>query len=115
VAGTEKTTAKANQTLDKLALDEGARQKVDATVLAACVLKQDSSREKASTDEAAGEPLRINSAPVLFVNGEKIEGVVSLETLCRIIDNALRAAGQTPPLPAAPTAQPAPPTAKSGS
>ena len=46
--GDEKTLAKATQTLDKLALDEGARQKVNPADLAACVQKQDDSKMKAS-------------------------------------------------------------------
>jgi protein-disulfide isomerase len=104
IAGTEKTEAKADQTLDQLALQEGARQKVDATGLAACVQKQDDTKMKASVGLAEGEPLRLNSAPVLFINGEKVDGVVPIETIYRIIDGALIAAGQTPPPP-----PPAPP------
>ena len=111
--GTENTQDKAVQTLDKLVIEEGARQKVDISTLSACVQKQNSSREKASFDEAAAEPLRINSAPVLFVNGEKIEGVIPVETLFRVIDDALRAEGLTPPppLPAAPPVLTTAPTA----
>jgi hypothetical protein len=59
---------------------------------------------------------------VLFVNGEKIEGVVPIEDLYRVIDDALTAAGQTPPPPppaTAPTpnpeAQPAANASKPGS
>jgi hypothetical protein len=73
--------------------------------------------------------LRLNSAPVLFINGEKVEGVVPIETLYRIIDGALVAAGQTPPpppppaapppvtptIPSMPGAQPAPAAARPGS
>jgi len=40
--------------------------------------------------------------------------VVSVETLDRIIDQALVAAGQTPPPPPAPAATPAPAAAKPG-
>jgi protein-disulfide isomerase len=112
MAGAEKTAAKADATLDKLTLDEGARQKVDQAALAACVQKQDESKMKASVEQAEADPLRLNSAPVLFINGEKVEGVVPIETLYRIIDGALVAAGQTPPPlppPAAPATQPAPP------
>ncbi|HUD23367.1 MAG TPA: thioredoxin domain-containing protein [Acidobacteriaceae bacterium] len=122
IAGTEKTEAKADQTLDKLTLDEGARQKVDAAGLAACVQKQDDSKMKASVEQAEADPLRLNSAPVLFINGEKVDGVVPIETIYRIIDGALIAAGQTPPppppvttQPAAPATQPAPLAAKPGS
>ena len=115
MAGAEKTAAKADATLDKLAIDEGARQKVNPAELAACVQKQDDSRVKASVTEAEAEPLRVDSTPVLFINGEKVEGIVPIEILDRIIDGALIAAGQTPPppppvnpLPATPVAQPAP-------
>jgi len=107
MAGAEKTAAKADATLDKLALDEGARQKVDQAELAACVQKQDESKVKASVTEAEGETLRVDSTPVLFINGEKVEGVVPIETLYQIIDGALIAAGQTPP-PAPPVATPPP-------
>jgi hypothetical protein len=103
------------------------------------VQKQDSSREKASVQEAEEEPLRIDSTPILFVNGEKVMGVVPIETLYQVIDDALRAEGQTPPpaplpaapsvpntapaateapaqtTPIAPTAQPAPTAVKPGS
>jgi protein-disulfide isomerase len=112
----EKTTAKADQMLDKIALDEGTRQKVNQPELVACVLKQDSSKVKASVDEALKEPLSLGSAPTLFINGEKVEGVVPVETLYRIIDGALTAAGQTPPpAPPKPAAPAAPPAAKPGS
>ena len=114
IAGTEKTPAKANQTLDKLTLDEGARQKLNHADLAACVQKQDDTRVKASIKEAEADPLRVDSAPVLFINGEKMEGALPIETLYRIIDRALTAAGQTPPpLPAAPV-KPAPAATKPG-
>jgi len=106
--GTEKTAAKADQTLDKLALDEGARQKVDPTQMTACLQKQDDSKIKASVQDAEADPLRVDSTPVLFINGEKVEGLVPLDTLYKVIDRALVAAGQTPPpAPPVPTAQPA--------
>lgn len=114
MAGTEKTADKANQNLDKLVLDEGLKQKVDQAKLVACVLKQDDSGIKASENQAEAAPLQIESAPVLYINGEKVEGVVPLETLYRIIDRALVAAGQTPP-PPPPAAQSAPAAAKPGS
>jgi protein-disulfide isomerase len=107
MAGTEKTADKANQNLDKLVLDEGTRQKVDQSKLVACVLKQDSASVNQSILQGEADPLRLNQAPVLFVNGEKVDGVVPIDTLYRIIDRALIAAGQTPPPP-----QPAPATTK---
>jgi protein-disulfide isomerase len=114
----EKTIAKANETLDKLTLDEGARQKVNQPDLVACVLKQDTSKVKASVDEALKDPLSIDSTPVLYINGEKIVGLVPVEAIYQVIDEALIAAGQTPPpappKPAAPAMQPAPAATKPG-
>jgi protein-disulfide isomerase len=118
MAGPEKTIEKANQSLDKIALDEGTKQKVDQSVLVACVLKQDDASVKASEAFAEADPLRIDSAPVLFINGEKVDGIISVDTLFRVIDRALVAAGQTPPPsppPAAAAPAAAPVAAKPGS
>jgi protein-disulfide isomerase len=106
----QKAIAKTNETLDKLALDEGTRQNVNQPDLAACVLKQDTSKVRASVLQAEADPLSVGSTPVLFVNGEKIEGVVPVETIFQVIDGALIAAGQTPP-PAPPKPAPASPPA----
>jgi protein-disulfide isomerase len=115
----EKTLAAATQTLDKLASDEGARQKVNTAELAACIQKQDTAKVAASVKEAEANPLNIGSTPVLFVNGEKIEGVIPLNELYQIIDSALTAAGQTPPpappSPPATTPPATPPATKPGS
>jgi protein-disulfide isomerase len=110
MADPEKTAAKANQSLDKIALDEGAKQKINQSELTACLLKQDDAGVKASVTQAETD-LRLDSTPVLYVNGEKVEGVVPIETLYRIIDRALIAAGQTPP----PAPAPATPPTKPGS
>ncbi len=99
MGGAEKTAAKAMQQLDQITLDEGARQKIDQPALVACVLKQDDSKIKASEKEAEAAPFELDSTPVLFINGEKVEGVLPIEVLYRIIDEALVAAGQTPPPP----------------
>lgn len=97
MAGAEKTAAKADLNLDKAALDEGERNKLNQPELAACIQKQDATKVKASEHEAEASPLEINQTPVLFVNGERLEGVVPLDTLYKVIDRALIAAGQTPP------------------
>jgi len=95
MGGDDKSVAKANATLDSLTQEEGKRQKIDATVLNACITKQDDSVVKASMKEA--EALGVDSTPALFINGEKLEGAVPMEYVYRMIDGALRAAGQTPP------------------
>jgi protein-disulfide isomerase len=98
----EKTVAKANDMLDKLARDEGARQKVKADALDACLAKQDTSAVKQSMKE--GEALGVQATPALFINGEKIEGAQPIEYVYRMIDGALVAAGQKPPAPVPPPA-----------
>lgn len=110
VGGTEKTVAKANEMLDKLATDEGKKQKVDEAALSACIAKQDTTGIKASMKDA--EALGVSATPALFINGEKIEGAQPLEYVYRMIDGALVAAGKTPPPPA--PATPAAPAAKQG-
>jgi protein-disulfide isomerase len=121
MGGAEKSAAKAAATLDSLALEEGARQKLDAAALSSCLQKQDTTTIKASIKDGEADPLRVDATPAMFINGEKVDGVVTLETLYKVIDNALTAAGQTPPppvqvLPAPVTpAQPAPPATKPGS
>jgi len=111
VGGTEKTVAKANEMLDKLATEEGKKQKVDEAALSACIAKQDATTINASEKE--GEALGISATPTLFINGEKIEGAQPLEYVYRMIDGALIAAGKTPP-PAPVPATTAAPAAKQG-
>jgi protein-disulfide isomerase len=109
LGGTDKSLAKANETLDTLAREEGKRQKVDVAALNACIAKQDDTAVKASMKTA--EELGVDSTPALFINGEKLEGAVPLEYVYKMIDNALTASGQTPPPPPpspTPQTQPAP-------
>jgi len=115
LGGDEKSLAKANEALDRLAREEGKRQKLDAAALDACIAKQDDTAVKASVKEA--EALGVDSTPALFINGERLEGAVPLEYVYRMIDNALTASGQTPPPPPAPPvkAPQTPPAAKPGS
>jgi protein-disulfide isomerase len=117
LGGTEKSLAKANETLDSLSRDEGKRQNLNADALNACIVKQDDTAIKASMK--LGESLGVDATPALFINGEKLEGALPLEFVYRMIDNALIASGQTPPPPppAAPVqAQPqTPPATKPGS
>jgi protein-disulfide isomerase len=97
MGGTEKTLAKANENLDTLTREEGKRQKVNEGTLNACIEKQDDTAVKASIRQAT--ELGVDSTPALFVNGERFEGALPIEYLYRMIDNALVAAGQTPPPP----------------
>ncbi len=108
--GTEHSLAKANETLDQLTVDQSKKDKLKVEEVQACVKKQDESAVKASMK--VGEDLGIEATPVLFINGEKLEGAYPLVDVFRMVDNALTAAGQTPPRPYTPPA--APPAAKPG-
>ena len=113
MGGEEKSLAKANEQLDTLARDQAKQLKLDATATAAvdaCVKKQNDGAIKASMK--LGEQLGIAATPVLFINGEKLEGAYPLEDVFRMIDGALVASGQTPPPPYKPAAAAA---TKSGS
>jgi protein-disulfide isomerase len=105
LGGDDKSLAKANETLDTLARDEGKRQNLKADSLNACIVRQDDTAIKASLK--MGESLGVEATPALFINGEKIEGAQPLSNVYRMIDDALTASGQTPPPPpAAPTPTP---------
>jgi protein-disulfide isomerase len=106
MGGEEKSLAKANDSLDSLARDEGKRQKLNADALNACIAKQDDTAIKASMK--LGESLGVDATPALFINGEKVEGALPLEYVYRMIDNALIASGQTPPPPPPALVQPQP-------
>jgi protein-disulfide isomerase len=115
LGGEEKSLAKANDTLDTLARDEGKRQNVNVDSLNACITKQDQTAINASVKD--GEALGVEATPALFINGEKVEGAQPISNLFRMIDNALIASGQTPPPPPPapiPTPPQTPPATKPG-
>ncbi len=95
VSGPEHDAAKSAALLDKLAREEGARSKVAAPTLDACLAKQDPSAVRASMKEA--DSLHIDGTPTLFVNGERIAGAQPVSAVWTAIDRALRAQGITPP------------------
>jgi hypothetical protein len=107
--GTEKSLAKANEQLDQLALDQAKKDGLKTADVEACVKKQDDTKIKASLK--MGDDLGVEATPVLFINGEKLEGAYPLVDVYRMVDAALVAAGQTPPPPYVPPAPPAAPPA----
>ena len=91
----EKTLPVALKQLDRAALDEGAKQHVDAKRLSACIERQDETAVKVYMKE--GEALNISGVPALFINGEQITGAVPIEYVFKAVDAALVAQGVTPP------------------
>ena len=107
-AKADKTLARADEQLDTITREQGQFRKLDLPPLNACIAKQDATAINAS--KQLGIALGIDSTPTLFINGDKIDGAVSLEFLYGIIDQALRVAGVQPPPPyiaPKPTATPA--------
>lgn len=112
IGGQDKTVVKANEMLDKLAREEGQKQKIKPEVLEACIAKQDAASIQQSVKE--GEELGVEATPALFINGEKLEGAQPIEYVYRMIDGALIAAGQKPPVAPVSEQKPAATAAKPG-
>lgn len=95
ITGPDRDVKKSDATLDKLALDQGAKDNLDATKLSACVAKQDEAPIR--QEMKLSDSLNIDQTPTLFVNGEEIAGALPESVLWRAIDRALVAEGETPP------------------
>lgn len=95
VNGETRNSARSFDTLDRIARQQATLGKLDAVKLDACLARQDESPVRASMKEA--ESLRVEGAPAVFVEGERISGAVSEDQLWMVIDRALRATGVEPP------------------
>lgn len=95
ISGPDRDAPKAGAVLDRIAREQGAKEKVDATALDACLKKQDNGAVLASMKEA--DALKIDGTPTLFVNGERLSGALPLDEVWAVIDRALEAEGQKPP------------------
>jgi protein-disulfide isomerase len=102
VTGPDRDLPKSFAALDRIARQEATLAKLDGSKLDACLAKQDESEVHASLQEA--EKLKVESAPAVFVEGERIDGAVPEEQIWQVIDRALRAAGEQPPAAAPQTA-----------
>jgi protein-disulfide isomerase len=103
VNGANRDKATSFAALDRIARQEGILAKLDAAKLDACLAKQDESQVRASLREA--DLLKIEGAPALFVDGERISGALPQDDVWIVIDRALRAAGvEPPPAPPQPAA-----------
>jgi protein-disulfide isomerase len=103
--GAEHSLEKANASLDQLTLDQAKKDGLNVAEVQACVKKQDDTAIKASVK--LGDELGVEATPVLFINGEKLEGAYPLVDVFRMVDSALAAEGKTPPPPYVPPAAPA--------
>lgn len=119
VTGPDRNLPKSFEALDRIARQEATLGKLDTAKVDACLAKQDETEVRASLHEA--DQLKVESAPALFIDGERVDGAIPEDQLWLVIDRALRAAGEEPPaaaLPAAPGPPPplpTPPAAAPGS
>ena len=96
--------------LDEMTFQEGQRQHVDMDKLKNCVGKQNEANVRASAKEA--DALGIEGTPTLYVNGERLMGIVPQDVLWQTIDRAIVDAGGTPPPQTSASAAPTSTSAK---
>ena len=106
ITGADRNPAKSFDALNRIARQEATLAKLDLSKLDGCLAAQNEAQVRASSAEALA--LRIEGAPAVFVNGERIDGAQPEELVWRAIDRALRAAGIQPPAIPAPQPAPAP-------
>ncbi|MGA9670772.1 MAG: thioredoxin domain-containing protein [Terracidiphilus sp.] len=95
ITGPDRQLPKSFAALDRVARQEGTLAQLDSGKLDACLTKQDDTAVKASSKQA--EAMKIESAPAVFVDGERVDGAIPEDQLWLVIDRALRAAGEEPP------------------
>jgi protein-disulfide isomerase len=96
ISGQDRSPAKSFDALNRIARQEAALGKLDSDRLDACIAAQDETQVRASIHEA--ESLKLDGAPAVFVDGERIDGAVSADQVWLVIDRALSAAGVAPPV-----------------
>jgi protein-disulfide isomerase len=105
VDGEDRNLARSFDALNRIARQLATIAKLDSGKLDACLARQDETLVRAEGKEA--DSLGVDGAPVLFIEGERIVGVVPEDRLWLAIDRALRAAGIEPPAAIANPSQPA--------
>ena len=95
ISGADRNPAKSFDALNRIARQEAALGKLDPGKLDACLAAQDETQVRASLQE--GDSLKIDGAPAVFVDGERIDGAIPEGQVWLVIDRALSAAGVTAP------------------
>lgn len=95
ISGPDRDAAKSFDALNRIARQQATIEKLDSGKLDACIAAQDESKVRVSLKQA--ETLKIEGAPALFINGERIDGALPERQVWAVIDRALRAEGIEPP------------------
>ena len=104
ISGAQKDVQQAFGELDRITLDVGKKNGVDANRLQVCVKAQADGAVKSSMAE--GDSVGVNATPTMFVNGERLEGAMDTDQVRVALDQQLLAAGVKPPAPAPRPASP---------
>jgi len=89
--------------LDRLTTEQGQKHNVDQTILQSCMKTQNTDGVRASIHE--GDTLGVQATPTLFVNGQEVDGALTLEEMRAVLDRALAQAGVPAPAHSATTSQ----------
>lgn len=81
--------------LDAIANERVSKYKLDQPKVDACMKKQDETAVRASMAEA--DNLGVDSTPTMFIDGQKIAGILSEDQLRSILDRELADAGDKAP------------------
>ncbi len=101
INGDDRSMAKSFDALNRIARQMATLDRLDSSALDACLARQDETQIRNSMSLA--DSLKIEGAPALFVEGERINGALPQMQVWMVIDRALRAAGvEPPPLPVQP-------------
>jgi protein-disulfide isomerase len=90
VSGEQRDPGRSFLALDRIATESGQGRHVDKPILMACLKKQDDAPVRQSMKEA--QNLELNFTPALFVNGEVVRGLTSLDDPQRAVERALQSA-----------------------
>jgi protein-disulfide isomerase len=101
----EKTPGARLEAVDRFTMLQGQKHNVDVPKLQACIKAQDESAVKASIKD--GDSVGVDATPILFINGEKIDGAVPISQVRAALDRALKDANLPVPDHAAAAAAPA--------
>ncbi len=102
----ERTPEARFDAIDKIATLQGQKHNLDTTKLQSCIKAQNDQAVKASMKE--GDDIGVNATPTLFINGQRIDGLVPLSEIRATLDSALKDAGQAPPAPVTTASTPVP-------
>jgi len=81
--------------LDRLTMVQGQKHNLDQTKLQSCIKAQNEDGIKVSIAEA--ESVGVSATPTLFVNGQELEGALSVAEMRAVLDQALEQVGVAAP------------------